>query len=354
MKVLIVAGGTAGHIIPALVVAEELQQKDKDLDILFVTTRKKQDWELILKKGFSLKKIFAGKFRKYFSLLNLVDIFKVVAGFFQSLFIILRFKPQIIFSKGGYISVPVVLASRILGKRIIIHESDFVLGLANRISFPFADKLAVSFPVEFYKNKKDKLFFSGNPVRNLATREKSYNESKTIFIIGGSQGARKINFAVSEILDEFLKDYKIIHLVGELDFEDVKKKKELLDKEKSKNYLIYPNVFDDKDYGELLGRADVVISRGGAGVISELATLGKASIIIPLRGHQEKNAEILEKNNAALVLRNEDLTSLELKNKIKTLLQDNELMNRLKNNISKFSSKNAASIISKEILSLGK
>ncbi len=269
-------------------------------------------------------------------------------GFFQSLFIILKFKPQVIFSKGGYVSLPVIFAGRILGKRIIAHESDLVLGLANKVSLPFIHKLAVSFPISQYKNiSSHKLFFSGNPVRELTPgKEASKN---TLLVTGGSQGARNINYALAELLDELLGDFRIIHLVGDLDYPSFKEIKSTLNHQKSFNYILLNTVFDKNKFNDLINESQVVVSRAGAGTIAELALLAKPVILIPLSGHQEKNAEYLAKNNAAVLIKDKDLTSKILKEKIKLLFSDDNLRNNLAQNISRFSSPKAAFLIAKEI-----
>lgn len=337
-----------------MVVAEELLQEDKNIDILFITSRKKQDSELISKKGFKSKKIFAGKFRRYFSILNFTGIFSTIFGFVQSFFIILKFNPSVIFAKGGYISPPVVYAGKVLRKKILIHESDFVLGLANKISLPLASKLAVSFPLEFYKDiDPKKLIFSGNPTRKFTIERTPDANIKTLLVMGGSQGARKINYATCDLLDELLNNMKIIHLVGELDFEKLEEKKKALNPAKAKNYQLFKNVWDEKKINKLLNKADLVVSRAGAGAISELAILNKPTILIPLSGHQEKNSEILEKNEAVIVIKNENLTSKALKEKIISLFKDEESLKKLKENISKFSSPEASSIIVKELIRMG-
>ncbi|NTU69737.1 UDP-N-acetylglucosamine--N-acetylmuramyl-(pentapeptide) pyrophosphoryl-undecaprenol N-acetylglucosamine transferase, partial [bacterium] len=184
MKVLIAAGGTAGHVMPALRVAEELRQRDASNKIIFVTTRKKQDIDLVRSKNFGVKSILAGKFRRYFSLLNFVDPFFVFIGFVQSLIIIIKFRPNIIFSKGGYLSLPVVVAGRILFRKIVVHESDLEMGVANRIAAFFANKVLVSFPKENYsKIKTEKLVYTGNPIRKISYNAKLENDN-TVLVMG--------------------------------------------------------------------------------------------------------------------------------------------------------------------------
>ena len=355
MKVLIAAGGTAGHTIPGLAVAEKLKEEDKNTEILFITSRKKQDYDLISKKGFSVKKILSGKFRRYFSIYNFTDIISFIIGFFQSFFIVLKFKPDVVFSKGSYVSFPVVLASRVLGRKILIHESDCKLGLANRWSIPFIDKLDVSFPLMFYKDiNEKKLFFSGNPLKKLTIEEKLHSETKTLLVMGGSQGAKKINYAILEVLEELLGRIKIVHLVGKLDIDDFKKKKESLREGYKENYVVYDSVFDEKEYSKLLNESDIIISRAGANTISEVAFFKKPTILIPLPGHQEKNANFFETKKAVLVIRDEDLEPDILRNKISDLTNNEKLFNELSNNISKLVSLSATSVLVKELVSLSK
>lgn len=336
--------------MPAIAVAEELKKEYKS-DILFITTRKKRDREIISERGFRVKSIFSGKFRRYFSLFNFTDIFLIIFGFFQSLFIILKFKPNVIFSKGGYASLPVVLAGGILRKKILLHESDIVLGLSNKVSSPFVKKIAVSFPLDCYENPNSKMFFTGNPTRNL--KHLTGRTDNVILVIGGSQGARKINYAISEILDDLLLNNKIVHLSGDFDFEELNKKRKALEKNKADNYLLFRSIFENKPYEEYLNKAVLVISRAGAGTISEIALFKKPSIIIPLSGHQEKNAEALEKNKASIIIKNSNLDAKVLKEKIEEILGNEKLQNELSNNIAHFSSKEATSLISSEIIKLG-
>jgi len=342
----VVAGGTAGHIIPALSIAEELRRRDKKAKILFVTSRSKKDEILISNKGFKIKKIFAGKLRRYFSFSNFTDIFFIIAGFFQSLFLVVRYKPDIIFSKGSYVSLPVVVAGRILGKRILIHESDFSIGLANKFSLRFADKLAVSFPLKYYNKKlQNKLVFSGNPIRNLHSGKKIKESVDTLVILGGSQGARNINVKIFAILKDLInKDIKIIHFVGDSDFPSAKRLRTGLLLNDQKNYVPFSNIFDEKEYGKILNEAKLIISRAGS-TIFEIAFLSKPAILIPLSGHQQQNARILDNNDAAIVIEDNNLTSEILKEMILSLISNQTKLNKLAKNISKFSTRNAAGII---------
>lgn len=276
----------------------------------------------------------------------------MVTGFFQSFFIILISWPDVIFAKGGYVSLPVVLAGKMLGKKIIIHESDIILGLANRISLKFADKIAVSYPLDNYKNiNPEKIFFSGNPLRQMTVDKKNQGNIETILILGGSQGARKINLAVLEILDELLDRFKIIHQVGELDIEKLQRKRNSLALRRKEKYNLFSNIFNEDEFNKIFNQADIIISRAGSTVL-EIAFFEKPAIIIPLSGHQEKNALFFKKNKAAVVVRNEDLTPNLLRKKILEISSNKNLTSELSRNISKFASSDAAYIITQELFKL--
>lgn len=326
-------------------VASELQEEDAENNILFITSKKKSDISLIKKKNFKFKVIYAGKLRRYFSLSNVFDIFLIFIGFFQSFFIIRRFNPDIIFSKGSYVSLPVVIAGRILGKKIIIHESDSFLGLSNRLSLRFADRLGVSFSLDHYKYiGNNKTFFSGNPIRRLNRHE--FKDRKNILIMGGSQGAKSINEAVFKILKKLIDNgFKVFHLTGDLDY---KKAIEIKEKNNFNNYYPVEGVYDEEKYGNLLSEASIIISRAGS-TLFEIAAFSKPCILIPLPGHQEKNSRVLAKANAVIEIKNDDLTPENLYQKILQIDQNKELQEKLSNNIKTFYHPLASQVIIKEI-----
>lgn len=327
--------------MPALSVADELKERESRTDILFVTTRKELDRKLIFDRGYRSKSILSGKFRRYFSLLNLVDPIFVVIGFFQSLLIILRFKPDVVFSKGGYVSLPLVYAAKVLGKKVVVHESDIEMGLANKLAAKVADRVCVSFPSDKYDDiKKEKIRYTGNPLKKIKEHPKR-TVGKDLLFLGGSQGARKINETLDMILPDLSKDFNIVHLTGLADFKEIAKKRANLSSEVVNKYKIFPTVFNDDDFSRLLSEADVVISRAGASSISEAAYLGKALILVPLVGHQEKNAQFFVDKKAAISIKNENLTPDSLKEAIYKIDKDPSLKETLESNISEFSPKDA-------------
>jgi UDP-N-acetylglucosamine--N-acetylmuramyl-(pentapeptide) pyrophosphoryl-undecaprenol N-acetylglucosamine transferase len=346
-KILITGGGTGGHVLPLMSIADELIKQNAHL--LYIGSGNEIEKEEAAKRSIQYKKILTGKYRRYFDLMNVVDFFKFIIGFFQSFFIILFFWPDKVFSKGGFVGLPVVNAAWVLGRPIYIHETDAVLGIANKLALNKCKKIFVSFAVKYYDQlPADKVVYSGNPLNSkyqkIIKGKLFFNNKKTILITGGSQGARFINQTVAAIMERLTKKYNIIHLSGKLDYP-------WLVKNKWDHYKLYDF---SADFPKFLYNCDLVISRSG-GTIFEIAYCKKPAILIPLASaandHQEKNAKILEKENAAVVLREKGLTSDSLYDIINNLLDDKKLLSDLSYKIASFSSPEAAKIIVKKILS---
>lgn len=363
-RILLTSGGTAGHIWPVLAIASEIKKQNPALKLAFVGNKKGIEATLVPEAGVEFYGIWVGKIRRYFSWENLIDPFKSILGFFQSIFIILKFKPDVIFAKGGYVTFPVGLASWILRKKIILHESDAVLGLANRILAPLAKKICVSFPPENYSTRyQKKMIYTGVPVRQQilnAERSKAFeffdldSEKPLVLITGGSQGSHDLNMVVSKALPEILNFTQVVHLAGKLDFEQLKRRREKLPYRLQERYRVIDFLYEEM--GDSIAAADLVISRAGATIIAELAALKKPAILIPLpsaaAGHQEKNAEVLRFAHAAVVIYQEDLTAKILTEKIKDLLDRPIVLEGLKEKISQFYKKDSAQKIANEILNL--
>jgi UDP-N-acetylglucosamine--N-acetylmuramyl-(pentapeptide) pyrophosphoryl-undecaprenol N-acetylglucosamine transferase len=301
-KILVTGGGTGGHVVPLMAVVDEL--KKKKAQILYVGSGNQIEKDLAKERKIDYKVISTGKWRRYFDLNNFIDIFKVVIGFIQSFFIILSFRPDVIFSKGGYVGLPVVYAASVLGKKIYIHETDSVLGLANKKSIDKCVKIFTGYPPKYYPEiPASKIVYTGNPIRDdfrQVKKKKIFtNNKKTILITGGSQGARFINQTIAKILPDLTQKYNIIHISGKIDFEWLSK-----NKKDWKNYKLLEFALP-RDFAGFMKSSDLVVSRAG-GTIAEIAYCGKPAIIIPLptsaNAHQEKNAEILEKENSAIVV----------------------------------------------------
>ncbi len=372
MRVLLTGGGTGGHLSPLLAIAKALQKeadlKKEPLKILYLGPCNNLS-DLILKSaGIETRNVMAGKWRRYFSFMNFVDIFRGFFGLLQALVKVLIFMPDVVFSKGGYGSVPVVLAARLFLIPIIIHESDAVPGKANRIMQHFADVIAVSYEMTKGFSDPTKTYFTGSPVReNLLggdpARAKSMlgirTEKPILLILGGSQGAKKINEVIGQILNRLVETYEIIHQCGEKNFDETK---DLAGKAGIKinreNYHLYPFMRDEKEeLKNALACADLVLSRAGASSIAEIAAYGKPSILVPLHGsandHQIHNAFEVAKAGAAIALREENLTPELLLGKIDILMNDLPLRQMMGEKAKLFYHHESATTIADIVLKLG-
>ena len=309
--------------------------------------------------GIQIKIIKTGKLRRYFSWENFVDIFRIPVGIIQSLYHIHKFNPDIVFSKGGFASIPPVVAARILGIPIITHESDIIPGLANKIIAYFSSKIFISFSdTEKYFNK-NKIVLVGNPVRGDITKGNRENALKffnlcsdlpVILIFGGSQGAQKINEMILDILPELVKKCQIIHQCGTKNLE--KTKKVFKNLYFPKRYKLYS--FLNKEMKDAYAVADLIISRAGANSISEVAVLGKPNILIPLSisagNHQFKNAEFFVEKGASLMIDETVSSSDDLLNCIFKILANKNLQDKMKNALQDLSPQNSARKIAEEII----
>jgi UDP-N-acetylglucosamine--N-acetylmuramyl-(pentapeptide) pyrophosphoryl-undecaprenol N-acetylglucosamine transferase len=368
MKIVFTGGGTGGHIFPIIAIVRQLKKKSPSKNLgLFYIGPKDNFGTLFSQEGIKTFYILSGKLRRYLDPLSLIlngfDIFlKIPIGFLQSFIYLFFLAPDVIFSKGGYGSFPVVFAGKILGIPIFLHESDSVPGLANRFLAHFAIEIFVSFPDTFYF-PKDKIILVGNPIReellngNKNEAQKYFQltgEKPIILILGGSQGAQRINDKVLEVLPHLLKDFEIIHQCGEKNFKSVKKEAEIfIDEYLRKFYHPYP-FLNEQELKLAYCVADLVISRAGAGVIFELSALGKPSILIPLpesaQEHQVRNAYIFAKSGAALILEEENFTPLFFVERIKYLFENPEYLEKMRKAAKEFARIKAAEIIAEYLL----
>lgn len=308
-RIVLTGGGTAGHVTPNLALVPEL--KARGYEILYIGSYKGIEKELITKAGISYKAISSGKLRRYFDLKNFTDPFRVIRGYFQSRKIMKEFKPDVVFSKGGFVAVPVTFAAKKLGIPVIAHESDMTPGLANKLSAPSAVKICCNFPETLKLLPKEKAVFTGTPIRSellKGDRKKGlelcgFDEEKPVLlVIGGSLGAVHINDQVRAVLDELLKDFHIIHICGKGNLDE-----SLSDKQ---GYIQFEYV--DKELKDLFAAADIMVSRAGANAISEILALRKPNLLIPLskeasRGDQILNAGSFKKQGFSAVLMEEDM-----------------------------------------------
>jgi len=304
-------GGTGGHVFPGLAVIKELKTR-YDSKVFWIGSKKGIEKAIIERSGIPFHGIPSGKLRRYFSLKNIFDIFRIFGGLFSSFFILRKIKPDALFSKGGYVSVPPVIAAGLLKIPVITHESDVDPGLATRINSRFADKICVSWEETFQffsENIRHKLQLTGNPVREEfmdGDAEKGREilgfpkDGFCILILGGSLGARQINLLVREMLPDLLGKAYIVHQTGE----------EMYAESSAEGYKTFPFIYEELP--DIFAAADIIISRAGANILSEGAALGKPFILIPLsgsgtRGDQVRNAGLFTEKGAALMFMDEDV-----------------------------------------------
>lgn len=318
--------------MPALAVSAELRRRGAE--VLFVGGTGPDDRRAVEAAGFAFRAIDAGKLRRYFSLQTLMEPFQILRGYRQSLRIIRRFKPDVLFAKGGFVSLPVARAAKQLGVPIVLHESDLVPGLANRVSEKWAAVVAVSFPPERMAWLPDRpLQYTGNPLRPDITKGKADRFRKrfsvparlpVVLVIGGSQGSRRINELVSEALPGLLSKCLVVHQVGERWEDQIPRYGATAPEKFRSRYQARASL--GGDLSDAYAAAALVVSRAGAGGIAEIAAVGKPSILIPLPsaagGHQAANAALLAEHEAALVLPEEALDSATLTRAVLKLLHD--------------------------------
>ncbi len=309
-KIILTGGGTAGHVTPNLALLPSL--KELGYEIRYIGSYQGIEKRLIENAGIPYDGISSGKLRRYLDLKNLSDPFRVLKGYAQSLRLIKRYKPDVVFSKGGFVSVPVVLAARHYKIPTIIHESDMTPGLANKICIPSAAAVCCNFPETLKYLPEGKAVLTGSPIRQeLLTGDRLSGLAYThldaskpvILVIGGSLGSVKVNTAVRQILPRLLEDYQVIHICGKGNLDE-----SLIG---TRGYVQYEYV--DSPLKHLFAAADLVISRAGANSICELLALHKPNLLIPLsaaasRGDQILNAASFAKQGFSKVLEEEALT----------------------------------------------
>jgi UDP-N-acetylglucosamine--N-acetylmuramyl-(pentapeptide) pyrophosphoryl-undecaprenol N-acetylglucosamine transferase len=304
MLVCYTGGGTLGHVLPALAVHEVLARTD-GYRCFWIGRKDDAEREAVERAGIRFFPIESGKFRRYFSVKNLVDCFRLAVAFFQALSVLRRMRPDVIFSKGGFVSVPPVYAGRLLGIPVVTHESDASCGLATRLIAPVASAVCLGYESAGADIAEAKRRLTGNPVRaSLAGRQGISvrarfgipPETPLLFVMGGSQGAAQINDLVWKNQDALCEKAFVFHQCGKHDLSGVG----------HANYHAVESVGTGL-MGALYRESDLVVSRGGAGSLSELAWFGCPSVIVPLsrgasRGDQLDNAAMLERRGAAVVL----------------------------------------------------
>ncbi len=320
-KIVLTGGGSAGHVTPNIALLPSL--REAGYEITYMGSYDGIEKRLVEDFGLPYVGIATGKFRRYLDLQNLTDPFRVIKGFGEARRFLKKYHPDVVFSKGGFVAVPVVRAAASLGIPCIIHESDMTPGLANKICIPVARKVCCNFPETLKLLPGDKAVLTGSPIRaELAQGNKlagldmcGFNaNTPVVMVIGGSLGAANVNKAVRAALPSLLGDFQVVHLCG---------------KDKVDNLLLNTPGYRQFEYvkaelKDLFAMADVVISRAGANAICELLALKKPNILIPLpasssRGDQLLNARSFEAQGFSIVIGEDDLTTELLVDKVHEL-----------------------------------
>lgn len=342
IRLIVTGGGTGGHLFPGISLAQAMMLADPGCEVLFIGTERKIDKTALSNLGFATRSIKSQgiKGKSFFAVLK--ALFQQPLALWEAAGIIRRFKPDLVFGVGGYVTGPVILAARLLGVTTCIHEQNSIPGLANKLLGYIANKIFVSLPGSEKYFPASKTILSGNPVRNTilkVSREakpESGQESSTLLILGGSQGARRLNSLMLEAAENILSKLSpppfIIHQTGGHDKDHVQRKYvELGLNARVQDFF--------SDMAEIYSQADLIISRAGATTLAELTVFHKPVILIPFPfaadNHQEINGQYLVEAGAGLMFRQADLTGDKLGMEIKRVLEDKKLLTEMAENSGK-------------------
>lgn len=325
-KIVLTGGGTAGHVTPNIALLPEL--KKQGYEVHYIGSYEGIESKLIPELDVPYYGIASGKLRRYIDLKNISDPFKVIKGLHEARVLLKQIKPDVVFSKGGFVSVPVVVAAKSRKIPCVIHESDMTPGLANKLCIPCASRVCTNFPETMQHLPAQKAVLTGSPIREElfhGSKEKGlsfcgFDSNKpVILIIGGSLGAAAVNTAVRNILPTLLKEFQVIHLCG----------KDKIDPalNGTKGYVQFEYI--KEELSDLMASADIMISRAGANAICEILALRKPNILIPLsaqasRGDQILNAASFEKAGYSIVIQEDDMTDAKLLNAVHQAYENRE------------------------------
>lgn len=367
MKILFTGGGTGGHFYPVIAIAQALYENAKIRKVLmpklYFMAPSQYNPRALFDNDIEFVRVPAGKIRRYFSLLNFTDIFVTIYGVFSAIIKMYQIYPDVVVGKGGYASFPPLFAARILRIPVIIHESDSSPGRVNSWAGKFAQKIAVSYPEASKYFNKDKVAFTGNPIRKeiispLSNGAKEFLNLQegvpTIFIIGGSQGAQNINDVVVEALSDLVQKYQIIHQTGRKNFESVNNTSKLILKDDKFAFRYHPfDYLNDLSMRMAAGASDLVISRAGSAIF-EIASWGLPSIIIPLPENvshdQVKNAFSYARSGACVVMEEQNLSSHILVSEIDRIINNQSIRDKMKLGAKQFSHIDASDKIANVII----
>lgn len=333
--IILSGGGSGGPVTPLLALAPDLQAAGYEL--AWVGTESGIERGMVAEAAIDYYAIPAGKLRRYVSLTNLLDAFRVLAGFFAALSLLKRLKPSLVMTAGAFVSVPLVWAAWALRIKIIVHQQDIRPGLANRLMAPFADGVTVTFE----KSLKDfgkKAVWTGNPVRaafrNVVSRKK-VGDRPRVLVLGGGTGAAALNELIISCLPQLTAIADVVHVTG-----GKANKKEAIAGYAAHDFL------SEADMAQAMADADLVVTRAGLGTLTELAYLGKPTIIIPMPdSHQEENGMEFSRKRAAVLLEQENLTPESFSSLIGRSLAERDVLQMLSMNISNIMRRDAGNAI---------
>lgn len=370
MRILFTGGGTGGHFFPVLAVIREtrrIAEEERILDLqLYYMGSAPLVPHLLRDESVRMIAIASGKMRRYFSLWNIVDAFRTFTGIVRAVWNMFLLLPDVIFSKGGYDALPAMVAARILGIPVVIHESDAIPGRVNKFAGRFARRIAVSFVGASDYFPANKTALVGVPIRkrilggSLAAAQENFGVFSglpVIGIVGGSQGAQKINETVLGVLKELTDEFEVVHQAGAKNLEETDEQASVI-LEKGHRERYHPIGFlDEQGMRDFYLIATLIISRAGAGSIFEIAAWGRPAILIPLKSaaqdHQRANAYEYAGSGGAVIIEEENITPHLLLSEIKKAMTNPELLRHMTAGAQKFSRINAAEIVAREILKIG-
>lgn len=364
MRILLAGGGSSGPVSPLIAIAEQLKQDGPSVhSFLFVGTRAGHPEKIMAESnGLEYQAIFSGKLRRYFSWRNFLDLFLLLIGLVQAIFIIKKFKPDVIVSAAGFVAVPVTWAGWLCGVLSLIHQQDILPSLSNKLMAPFARRITVAFEQSLKDFPVGKTYWTGNPIRQIflrGDRSRAMNFFKldpgvpTLCVFGGGLGARQINRLVWDSLEQLTQFCQIIHLTGKNKLEIVRSSSRAdpcspkgmsrrnLKFEINNRYHAYEFLIEE--IGDAFAVADLVVSRAGLGALTELSVLGKPAIIIPMpNSHQELNAKFFADRGAVIMMDQKNITPEAFVKTIKKLITDREQLSKLQQQIKTLAKPDAA------------
>ncbi|MEZ4530981.1 MAG: undecaprenyldiphospho-muramoylpentapeptide beta-N-acetylglucosaminyltransferase [Thermomicrobiales bacterium] len=367
IRIAIAGGGTGGHVLPALSVIEELERRGVEMELLWIGSKTGVEGSEARARGVPFRAVSTGKFRRYPDFRTVTDAVRVPLGVPQAWWILRSFRPDVIFSTGGYVSTPSVVGGTRMAP-VLSHEQTAVLGLATRLNGRFVDVQALTFETSLALTKdRSKTVVTGNPVRGSlkeGSRESGLqrfgfrSDMPVLFVTGGARGSSPLNERIEAILDDLLEHLQILHQTGATtdnpDFERLSARRQALPAETRDRYRVVERIRDEM--ADVYAMADLMLARAGAGTVAEIAYLGKTAILIPLPGsggnEQLRNAEALSSIDGAVVIDQQDASPTRLREVILDLAANPERRGQIGANASRAGRPDAAARIADQLLAL--